>query len=334
MKKYTDSFQFFIDADAKATKGVTEMKAANDKFWTDYAAQVKAAIDPMYDFYEEAEKLYKLSRVSPLLGGLSPQQYNAALGAAWAKSPEGARDEELNRQADAVRAAIDPWSAYAAELDKVNEVYTEGKITIDEFDERVQQLWDTLAPAGIEAMQRLSLEMGRFHQNMSQLGRALGRSLEDMIFNFKSWGDTLKSLLKDLAHAIITANIINPLIDAISGGISSQKGKGGFGGALARVFGGGFMDPGLFTGRAGGGPVLPGRAYVVGEGGPEIFLPSSAGAIVPGGGQGGAGVVYNIDARWAGPGVEHAISRALQLVEQRATLRAVNATQERALRTA
>jgi phage-related minor tail protein len=34
-------------------------------------------------------------------------------------------------------------------------------------------------------------------------------------------------------------------------------------------------------GRATGGPVSPGQAYLVGEQGPELFVPSSAGSITP-----------------------------------------------------
>jgi phage-related minor tail protein len=54
-------------------------------------------------------------------------------------------------------------------------------------------------------------------------------------------------------------------------------------------------------GRAGGGPVGAGNAYVVGEKGPELFVPSSSGSIIPnGGGSGGRSggssinVTYNI----------------------------------------
>lgn len=46
-----------------------------------------------------------------------------------------------------------------------------------------------------------------------------------------------------------------------------------------------------FTGRAHGGPVSAGRPYVVGERGPELFLPSVSGSIVPNGGGGGMGGV-------------------------------------------
>jgi phage-related minor tail protein len=48
--------------------------------------------------------------------------------------------------------------------------------------------------------------------------------------------------------------------------------SGGVGGLLGAAFGG-------F--RAGGGPVEPGRAYVVGERGKEVFMPSVPGMIVP-----------------------------------------------------
>ena len=44
--------------------------------------------------------------------------------------------------------------------------------------------------------------------------------------------------------------------------------------------------------RAMGGPVTAGSPYVVGERGPELFVPSSSGSIVPNGG--GGGVVVNI----------------------------------------
>jgi phage-related minor tail protein len=37
-------------------------------------------------------------------------------------------------------------------------------------------------------------------------------------------------------------------------------------------------------GRATGGPVAPGRAYVVGERGPELFVPTSSGRVEAGGG--------------------------------------------------
>jgi len=59
---------------------------------------------------------------------------------------------------------------------------------------------------------------------------------------------------------------------------------GGLGEALTRSFSGA---------RADGGPVLPGGSYLVGERGPEVFRPASAGSIEPAGG-GGISVTVNV----------------------------------------
>lgn len=53
---------------------------------------------------------------------------------------------------------------------------------------------------------------------------------------------------------------------------------GGLGGGLGTVFAGLLGLPG----RATGGPVTAGRAYAVGERGPELFVPTASGRIEPG----------------------------------------------------
>lgn len=63
---------------------------------------------------------------------------------------------------------------------------------------------------------------------------------------------------------------------------------------------GGRMDDGgvtdfLFGGfRAGGGPVSGGTPYVVGERGPELFVPGSSGSVVPNHALGGGGITLNV----------------------------------------
>jgi phage-related minor tail protein len=62
----------------------------------------------------------------------------------------------------------------------------------------------------------------------------------------------------------------------------------------------GNLLPGIFGTRATGGPVMAGKPYVVGERGPELFVPSGPGTVVAndrlGGGGGPIQVVYNIQA--------------------------------------
>lgn len=103
--------------------------------------------------------------------------------------------------------------------------------------------------------------------------------------------DALTGLLDDLATLIIRLTVIKPLAESIA---SSLGGGGGLGGLLSgivsSVFGGA---------RASGGPVTGGKAYLVGERGPELFVPKVSGAIAPNNALGG-GVTVNIDARGAG----------------------------------
>jgi hypothetical protein len=61
------------------------------------------------------------------------------------------------------------------------------------------------------------------------------------------------------------------------------------GGAIGAV--GGFL--GFGGGRAMGGPVSANTAYVVGERGPELFVPGNSGTIIPNGG-GGRGATINL----------------------------------------
>jgi hypothetical protein len=63
------------------------------------------------------------------------------------------------------------------------------------------------------------------------------------------------------------------------------SGSGGLGGIIGQSLGALLGLPG----RATGGPVSPGRAYLVGENGPEVFLPTASGRIDAGGGRDGQG---------------------------------------------
>jgi|TARA_B100000073_G_scaffold348279_1_gene366131 hypothetical protein len=63
--------------------------------------------------------------------------------------------------------------------------------------------------------------------------------------------------------------------------------------------------------RANGGPVGAGQPYMVGERGPELFVPGAKGNIVPNNAMGGANVVVNVDA--SGSNVEGNADQASQL---------------------
>ena len=108
--------------------------------------------------------------------------------------------------------------------------------------------------------------------------RAIERALSRAIVSGKMGFEDLKrlalSVMADIARA------------AISNGIGTAMGvgeSGGSGGSLLSL--GTSIATALFgaPGRATGGPVSGGRAYRVGERGPELFVPTASGRIEPAG---------------------------------------------------
>jgi lambda family phage tail tape measure protein len=109
------------------------------------------------------------------------------------------------------------------------------------------------------------------------------KGMEDMFVNFARTGKlNVKDLFKTIVETILRSQVQQLLARTLSGG------GGGGGSILGTLFG-------AITGaRSAGGPVSAGRAYRVGESGPETFVPTGGGSIVPGGGA--TSVTYNITA--------------------------------------
>lgn len=99
------------------------------------------------------------------------------------------------------------------------------------------------------------------------LERGLVQAIRRGSLGFEDLKRVALSVLADIA-----AQSLHTLLGAISGG---GGGKGGIdlGGIVGSVLG--------LPGRATGGPVAPGRGYLVGERGPELFVPTSAGRVEP-----------------------------------------------------
>ncbi len=103
-------------------------------------------------------------------------------------------------------------------------------------------------------------------------------------------------------------------LDKLLHGGGGSGGEGGLGG-LADL--GSNLIGGLFglPGRATGGPVAPGRAYLVGERGPEVFLPTSSGQVMAGmGGQGARDVRVSITVNGNGRDAPQALARSARQV--------------------
>ena len=117
-------------------------------------------------------------------------------------------------------------------------------------------------------------------------GQAIERALSRAIVSGKLGFEDLKrialSVMADIARA------------AIANGLSSLGGGGSGGGGLLSL--GASVVSALFgaPGRATGGPVSAGRAYRVGERGPEWFVPTASGRVETGGAVRNIAITVNV----------------------------------------
>jgi len=129
-----------------------------------------------------------------------------------------------------------------------------------------------------EELKKQQEETDKLKDKMTAVGEEIESSiknnLRDAITGAKSFGEAMTNVLNRIRDKIIDAQI-----DKIIGGFgenfgkSASGGKGkGIGGFLGGILGGLFAD--------GGRPPV-GKASVVGERGPELFVPKVAGTIIP-----------------------------------------------------
>ena len=144
----------------------------------------------------------------------------------------------------------------------------------DEVDEMVVAVRaDTGAFRRDIAALRGELE-GSLGSGADTAGRAIERALSRAIVSGKLGFEDLKRLALSVMADIARAAISNGIGAAMGGGTASGGGGGllSLGTSIAQAL---FAAPG----RATGGPVSAGRAYRVGERGPELFVPTSSGRI-------------------------------------------------------
>jgi hypothetical protein len=125
----------------------------------------------------------------------------------------------------------------------------------------------------------------RQNENLARdLGFTFQSAFEDAILRGEKLRGVLAGIAQDLARIVMRQTVTTPLASMLMGGLSSAFG-GLFGGSsVGDIRGPGGSTSIPFGGpRALGGPVEAGSAYLVGEQGPELFMPGQSGRIIPNG---------------------------------------------------
>lgn len=177
-----------------------------------------------------------------------------------------------------------------------------GTDPIAEYAQRLRDLMDPInqAKAGADAIGTA------FNDAFSGLITGTQTAQEALGNFFKGISDSFLQMATQMIAEMIKLYVFKSLLGLFGGGGAAGglfSGAGPVSGAS--VFGAGqagFNPLSFGAGvalRAMGGPVTAGQPYMVGERGPELFVPSGGGSIVPNGkaGGGGVAVTVNVDAK-------------------------------------
>lgn len=113
------------------------------------------------------------------------------------------------------------------------------------------------------ALDQSTIAAERLQSRADQIGDAFGNAAERAIVEFDNLGDVIDGVLTDIRRVFVQEFVSDPVRDFAGSAFKSIFGS---------MFGGA---------RAGGGPVLAGKTYLVGEEGPELFTAGQSGHITP-----------------------------------------------------
>lgn len=138
----------------------------------------------------------------------------------------------------------------------------------------------TQAIEGVKpAIEQMQVPIDRVKSMSESMGQAFSDGIKGMITGAMSFKQAMGNVIDSVINKLFEMFIVQQITGMIAKGISSITGI-------------------TLPGKAIGGPVQAGKPYVVGERGPEMFVPSRSGSIVPNNKMGN-GMVINVDARGA-----------------------------------
>ena len=199
-----------------------------------------------------------------------------------------ARNEELIA---VFKMARQPINDYQDAIQQLNSLKAENLITLEQYYNALEKIEDAYSST-LPKIELNDTSLKKYISTISSVADALDNmavrslvNLEDalvgVMMGTMSVKDAFKSMaasiVQDLIRIQIQQSITKPLGEAISG-------AGGFSAIFSSIFGGG---------KALGGTVNAGEAYMVGEKGAEMFVPGKTGTIIPNNQLGGSGAVVN-----------------------------------------
>jgi hypothetical protein len=160
-------------------------------------------------------------------------------------------------------------------------------------DGQIKELLETTAKVSPE-MEAIQTRTEELNNSFESLGNSVSDAFKGMLTGAMSWKDGMRSLISSVIDQLWKLFVVQKIVGLVSGALGGATGTpttGGFGSSVN-----------LAGARAYGGSVDSNKPYMVGERGPELFIPGGNGTIIPNGnmrgaGGGGSNISVSVDAR-------------------------------------
>ena len=205
---------------------------------------------------------------------------------------------------------LDIVRQYATTMKEINEA--EAKVTLPTIVERIADMAAGYGKAldfTVQLTEQQKQQKALADGIAGTVGEGMTSAFNSLIQGSEDFGTSLRRIasgvLIDIANQLLRVFVIQKAINALGGLFGGNRGGFASGASFnPGAFGMASIVPGLsgvgnfFGGaRANGGSVMGGKGYLVGERGPELFMPGRSGGIARTGSFGGAvNVVVNVDA--------------------------------------
>jgi hypothetical protein len=258
----------------KAQTKPTEIREVED-----YAARIsKIVADALQDSdivraREYADAIAELDKLF-FNFGLSADIYESAMrkitGATSSDRSKALerQNQELDEAAERWKDLIDPSRQYLRQLEEIERLAQSGRLNPEQrraAEFGVQSRWQDELDAANKAINDVD-------KSAQDLGLTFQSAFEEAVLGGQELSKVLQGLGQDIARIILRRTVTEPLGNFVTE-----------------------MLTGLFSikPKADGGSVVGGEPYLVGELGPELMVPASAGTIVPNKSIGGGVTVVN-----------------------------------------
>jgi len=274
-EKFGDVFYTVFNSVAKIIGGVVEAVAFLGK-GIGKLIELAGGSNDVTQFFENIQNAANKVRT----GGL--EKFSEAMDDVFTAVPVTTAQDFVARLIETMQAAgIAADEETQKILDKISGTVDAGSTTITNGADGISSSLSDYQTAQESILSVAAQSFDRLSQDMATALMEGGSVLD-------SFKNMFKTIVKQMIAEAIKLAVIKPILDSIFG-----------------VFGFGVsLDGGSFSisklkpeGKAKGGPVMRNKPYVVGELGPELFVPTTGGSIVPNNQlMGGSQVTYNINA--------------------------------------